>query len=243
VEWKQGRLGVRAEQASLSQVLGEIARRTGLEIRGKVAANRKVSAAFSNVSLREGLHKLLGPTNYALLEKGAPSVGGAPTPFALVLLPQGVGTSAEVKTEPKPADPASNKGTAASGKDQAPQLTGGATQPPDNQAAAATAPDDSSQRGNEPAADAIISAEANPGGAQAAQTGAAQQGVNGAAPVKVPPALPNEGVSLTSNRPAPANIPDAGVVIGNSRSAPLPIPDRGLNLDLQQSQGKSADGS
>lgn len=167
VVWKESRLSVTADRASLSQVLGEIAKQTGIEIRGGQALMREVSATFSRVSLREGLNQLLGPMNYALLEKRRSEARGPLTPFALVLLPQGFTTSIQVQTI----------------------------------------------------------------------NSAAQQRVNGAARVRLPPPLPAEGVKLVTNRPAPAMLPDEGVVIESSRSAPLPLPDQGVNLELQTSQG------
>jgi hypothetical protein len=171
VIWKESRLSVTAERASLSQVLAEIAKQTGLEIRGGQALKREVSASFSRVSLREGLHELLGTMmNYALLEKDRSEERGLVTPFALVLLPPGFTTSFQVQTI----------------------------------------------------------------------NSATQQGVNGAAPVMLPPPLPAQGVKLETKRPAPAMLPDEGVVIGSSRSAPLPLPDQGVNLELFPSQGGGA---
>jgi hypothetical protein len=145
VGWKEGRLSVKADQSSLSQVLREIAKWTGLEIRGSVDANRKVSATFSDVSLRDGLCQLLGPINYALLEKGSSAGGGTPAPFALVILPQRVAASTRVKSKPEPAKTASNNDAAKSNKNQAPAQDNGGMQPKDNQTAAATTPDDSEQ--------------------------------------------------------------------------------------------------
>ncbi|MGO9057675.1 MAG: hypothetical protein ACLQU2_09875 [Candidatus Binataceae bacterium] len=237
VVWKEGRLSVNAERASLSQVLGEIAKQTGIEIRGGEVLKRKVSAKFSSVSLRKGLHELLGPLNYALLEKG-PSGGRGPiTPFALVVLPQGFSTSTQIKSKPKPAVIVSNDVGAISDTAQATTLTQGGTQPQENQAAAATTSDDAAQPGDDHAADALTS-EGNPGDGQAAQLGATQEGVNGTAPEMPPPALPDKGVNVTAtNRSAPAMIPDEGIAMGSSRSGPVPILDDGVNLELQQSQG------
>jgi hypothetical protein len=238
VVWKEGRLSVTAERASLSQVLEEIAKQTGIEIRGGEVLKTKVSAKFSSVSLGKGLHDLLGPLNYAFLEK-APAEGRGPgATFALVVLPQGVSTSTQVESKPKPAVIVSNVGGVNSDKNQATTLTQGETQPQETQAVAATTSDDVAQPRDDHAADAIISEEGNPGDDQAAQSGATQQGINGTASEKSPPALPDEGVNVAaSSRAAPDMIPDEGIALGSTRSGPAPIADDGVNLELQQSQG------
>jgi hypothetical protein len=218
VVWKEGRLSVTAERASLSPVLGEIARQTGLEIRGGQALKGEVSATFSSVSLREGLHQLLGTMNYAFLEKPA-SGGRARTPSALLII-------------------ASDDGGAKSDKAQVATPTDGGTQPKETQASGATTPEDAAHLGDDQAAEATNAGERNPGDGQTAQAGVTQQGVSGAAAVMLPPALlPSEGVNLATNGPAPTMIPDEGFVIKSSRSGPVPIPEKGINVEQQQSQG------
>ena len=72
VEWEEGRLSVVAEMTPLSEILREVSRRTGLEVRGLEGLQEKVSARFSGLSLREGLEKLLARVNYVLLEEISP---------------------------------------------------------------------------------------------------------------------------------------------------------------------------
>lgn len=239
VVWKDDRLSVVAERVSLSQVLGEIARETGLEIRcGHEVLKRKVSANFSRVSLLEGLNDLLGPLSYALLEK-APSGGRKPDlPFALIVLPQRVSTSSQIASKPAPAVIASNQSRPDSEKTQATNTAQGGTQLQSKQAAAATTSDGAVQPRDEQAADAATAQEANPGDSQAAQSGATQAGGNAAAPEPPPPALPDEGVDVAAtNQSAPAVIPGEGIAMDNRPSGPVGIPDDGVNLELQNAGG------
>jgi len=76
VEWRVGRLSVSAERVPLSQVLREVARRTGIEVQGFDGLQDPVSVRFSNLPLPEGLEKLLAQMNYAILERSS-SQGGA----------------------------------------------------------------------------------------------------------------------------------------------------------------------
>jgi hypothetical protein len=220
VVWKERRFSVTAEQTSLSLVLGEIAKQTGLEIRGGQALEKEVSVSFSGVSLAEGLHQLLGPMNYVLLErKPSKAHPGA----ALLVI--------------------SDNGTVKSGQTQA-TSTAGEAQPNNSETVAATTADDTAQLSDQQAAESMTSEQGNPSGGQAAQTQGVQGGVNAASPKSLPPSLPDEGVNLaTTNQPAPATIPDQGTVIGSNRSGPLPIlPDYGVNLEHQQSQSAQAQG-
>ncbi len=68
VDWKAGKLSVRAEKAPLSQVLQKIADSTGMDIQGLEKAAGTVTIEFSGVSLAEGLQKLLPDYDYALSE-------------------------------------------------------------------------------------------------------------------------------------------------------------------------------
>lgn len=58
VEWKEGHLSVIAEETPLSEILREVARQTGMEIRGLEVLQERVSVNFAGLSLREGLQKL-----------------------------------------------------------------------------------------------------------------------------------------------------------------------------------------
>lgn len=60
-------LTVRLSQVPLRDVLGEIGRQAGAEIRGGLLNPRDVSAEFDAVSLPEALHRLLGEQNFALV--------------------------------------------------------------------------------------------------------------------------------------------------------------------------------
>ena len=67
VDWNKGRLSVAAENAELSQILREVARQTGIEIRGSQDIGQRVSVHFSDVSLEKGLKALLDGVDYAVL--------------------------------------------------------------------------------------------------------------------------------------------------------------------------------
>src|SRR3972149_7600753 len=58
VEWAEGRLSVSVEQASLAQILREVAHRTGITIQGLDGLQEEVSVRFSDLPLSEALHKL-----------------------------------------------------------------------------------------------------------------------------------------------------------------------------------------
>ena len=67
VEWNKARLSVSAENADLSQVLHEVAQRTGIKIRGTPGNGQRVSIHLSEVSLEKGLKALLDGVDYAVL--------------------------------------------------------------------------------------------------------------------------------------------------------------------------------
>ena len=66
LEWKGAQLTVIAEQVSLSQILREIARQTGMKIEGLQELQEPISAHFSGALLEEGLHNLLAGVDYAI---------------------------------------------------------------------------------------------------------------------------------------------------------------------------------
>ena len=72
VRYSNDALTVRLTHASVTEVLDEIGRQTGAEIRGQVAEVREISADFEAVPLPEAIHRLLGTQNFALVygEKG-----------------------------------------------------------------------------------------------------------------------------------------------------------------------------
>ncbi len=79
VEWQEGRLSIHAESIPLSQIIKEIAHHTGLEIQGAEELQEKVSFHFADLSLSEGIQKLLAHVNYFLLEEASPQGNKRPT--------------------------------------------------------------------------------------------------------------------------------------------------------------------
>ncbi len=67
VDWNKGRLSVTTENAELSQILRELARQTGIKIRGSQDVGQRVSMHLSDVSLEKGLKALLDGVDYAVL--------------------------------------------------------------------------------------------------------------------------------------------------------------------------------
>lgn len=83
VRWEVGLLSVTAEKALLSQVLEEVAHKTGLEIRNMRKLRGEITEHFSELSLEKGLKKLLVNVNYILIERDLSESG---TQSALVLI-------------------------------------------------------------------------------------------------------------------------------------------------------------
>ena len=67
VRYANDALTVRLSRASVNEVLDEIARQTGAEIRGQSMDSREVSADFEAVPLPEALDRLLGSQNFTLI--------------------------------------------------------------------------------------------------------------------------------------------------------------------------------
>jgi len=67
VRYANDALTVRLSRASVNEVLDEIARQTGAEIRGQSMDSREVSADFDAVPLPEALDRLLGSQNFTLI--------------------------------------------------------------------------------------------------------------------------------------------------------------------------------
>jgi len=78
VEWKRGLLSVKADRASLSEILQAIATQTGMEVRGVEELDEEVSIEISNLSLRDGLQRLLAHENYMLVERTSPKGDARP---------------------------------------------------------------------------------------------------------------------------------------------------------------------
>ncbi len=96
VEWKGQRLSVFADGTPLIQVLAEVARRTGLEVRAVDGLRQTVYSHFAGSPLREGLIRLLANVNYALVEV-APSPRGGGHLVVVV-----IGGSASLPAQPPP---------------------------------------------------------------------------------------------------------------------------------------------
>jgi hypothetical protein len=84
VDWKDGRLSVRAEETPLADVLAEIARQTGVQILGAEDLRESLTLGFSNVALEDGLRRLLAGLSYVIVEPAAPQGKARPTEIWLL---------------------------------------------------------------------------------------------------------------------------------------------------------------
>jgi hypothetical protein len=66
VDYVGGKLTVSADKVSLAQVLQEIGKKTGLEVRGLSEAGKMVAVQLSGVSMAQAIQGLLGGTNYVI---------------------------------------------------------------------------------------------------------------------------------------------------------------------------------
>lgn len=66
LEYKGDRLTARFEKAPLMDVLQELGRATGAQIRGEPREQHEVSVAFADVPLHEGIQRLLGTESFIL---------------------------------------------------------------------------------------------------------------------------------------------------------------------------------
>jgi hypothetical protein len=67
ITYADDKLTVRLVDVPVREVLDEVGRQSGAEIRGGVVNGRNVSTEFDRVPLSEALHRLLGDQNFALL--------------------------------------------------------------------------------------------------------------------------------------------------------------------------------
>jgi len=72
VGWEHERLSVHADSVPLALLIKEIAKRTGLRVRGAESQNQKADVNLQNLSLEEGLSLLLRGVNFAILEEQTP---------------------------------------------------------------------------------------------------------------------------------------------------------------------------
>jgi HEAT repeats len=108
VEWEGGHLSVTAEKVPLSQILQEVAHRTGIEVQGGEGLQEEVSVSFAGLPLSEGLQKLLTQVNYLLVDGAGPQEG--PRPMLALIFgrraappPVVIPTEGEAKRESEPA--------------------------------------------------------------------------------------------------------------------------------------------
>ena len=78
VEWRQGHLSVTAENVPLSEILRAVVSKTGIEVVELEALEEEVSVQVSDLTLHEGLQKLLARVNYVLVERASPKRGRGP---------------------------------------------------------------------------------------------------------------------------------------------------------------------
>lgn len=93
VQWNGGRLSVFAERTPLAQVLGEVARLTGLDVHGLHEARADVSVRFSDLTLSEGIRRLLAHVDHFLVEDE--SADGSSHPALLRVLGPRSGPSSQ----------------------------------------------------------------------------------------------------------------------------------------------------
>ena len=127
VEWKAGRLSVSAEMAPLSEIVAEVARRTGIEVQGHENLQEKASVHFSDAPLVEGLENLLSGLNYTIMNK--PLCPSCPSQVRVVIFGRGASLSHDLSSPPTPRAAATSKRTG-----------GNSTVSDINQEAAETAP-------------------------------------------------------------------------------------------------------
>ena len=98
IRYDRDLLTVRLTSVPVTDVLDELGRQAGAEIRGQVRDPRAVSVEFEAVPLADALHRLLGDQNFALVYGnegrlksvrllGGPQTAAAPTPAAAATPP------------------------------------------------------------------------------------------------------------------------------------------------------------
>jgi hypothetical protein len=95
VEWRQAHLSVTAQKVPLSEILRAVVSKTGMQIVGLEELEEEVSVQLSNLTLREGLQKLLTHVNYLLVERAAPQEDARPI-LAVILGGRVVSSSQKV---------------------------------------------------------------------------------------------------------------------------------------------------
>jgi HEAT repeat protein len=85
VEWKNGKVSVDVEGAPLSQVIQEVARKTGTGVIGLSALQGVVYVHFKDLDLAQAFQELLWEANYALINRMPSRLGNASGPALLVV--------------------------------------------------------------------------------------------------------------------------------------------------------------
>jgi hypothetical protein len=67
VRYEQDRLTLEVERTPVADVLAELARQSGAEVRGEVASAGEVTLSYERLPLPEALHRLVGAQNFALI--------------------------------------------------------------------------------------------------------------------------------------------------------------------------------
>jgi len=101
IEYGRDALTVRLVKVPVADVLAEVGRQAGAEIRGEVRSPSEVTASFEAVPLPEALHRLLGDQNFALVYAN----GGQLRAIRLLGGPQTAGTPSQSATPPPSVPP------------------------------------------------------------------------------------------------------------------------------------------
>ena len=67
VQYAKDALTVRVTRVPVDEILGQLGKQSGAEIRGEVRDRHEITAEFEDVPLPEALHRLLGEQNFALI--------------------------------------------------------------------------------------------------------------------------------------------------------------------------------
>src|SRR5262245_11174210 len=66
IQYDDDRLTLRVEDALAADILQDVARQSGAEVRGQIPTTRRVSAEFEHAPLKDGLERVLGAQNFTL---------------------------------------------------------------------------------------------------------------------------------------------------------------------------------
>lgn len=107
VTWANDTLSLRVDKMPVADLLQQITKQTGAELKGRPVTDREISLQFDGLSLEESLHRILGSQNFTLrfAANGSPSViellGGPEAPVQ-----QAKDTSPAMGITPNPDRPA-----------------------------------------------------------------------------------------------------------------------------------------